>query len=98
MLMSLTTGAALMNPTLLFLRVSASLACLTATGLATSVHAGTQTTVVKAPVAAIALGPTKASVSINPTNPGAFGNRTVIVTRPVIAVGVPFKPARIVIR
>lgn len=80
-----------------FLPLAAAL-CLA--GLSSAgVNAATQTTVVAAPVAAIAIGNTSASVAINPARPGQVGNNTVVVGAPVIAIsGIPFVPAHIVIR
>ena len=73
--------------------------CLGLATLAGGAHAAGQVTVVHAPVTAIALGPTSASVAINPARPGRPLNSTGVIGAPVTAIsGVPFMPAHIVIR
>ena len=52
-------------------------------------HAETrQTTIVRAPIAAVAIGPTHASVEVNVNN-GA-SSHAVFVNKPLIAVSTPF--------
>ena len=51
-----------------------------------------QTTTIKAPVFALAIGPAKARVLINQVSarPGESVSRTVVVRKPVVAVALPF--------
>lgn len=61
-----------------------------------AVAAGAQTTsqtsIVRAPIAAIAIGPSTAIVSVNAR---AVGHHTVVVTKPLVAVATPLRPMRI---
>ena len=51
-----------------------------------------QTTIVRAPIAAIAFGPSTAQVSVNANR---NGHHTVVVTRPLVAMGTPLHSMRI---
>ena len=55
---------------------------------ATAGAQSTQTTIVRAPITAIAIGPSNASVDVNVNN--GNGSHTVIVRKPLIAVSVPW--------
>lgn len=61
-----------------------------------AVAAGAQTTsqtsIVRAPIAAIAIGPSTAEVSVNASR---RGHHTVVVTRPLVAVSTPLRSMRI---
>lgn len=80
-----------MNPSVAALAVVAMAAALLPTA-----QAATQTTVVRAPVTAVALGPSRATADINVVAANQLGGgRTVYVLKPVVAIGTPFKPAHI---
>ena len=58
------------------------------TALAAAAGAQTiQSTTVRAPIAAVAIGPSSASVNVNVNR---SGNHTVVVRKPLIAVSTPF--------
>lgn len=76
------------------IKVSFALAALAAVAAANAQTV--RTAIVKAPVAAIALGPTSASVLVN-VDPGG-GKRTVYVGKSLIAVSTPFWQQHIRVR
>ena len=65
---------------------TAVIALAPALALSVGAQTITQTTIVRAPIAAIAFGPSYASVDVN-VNRG--GNHTVVVKKPLVAVSTP---------
>lgn len=63
-----------------------------AAGAQTTSQTVTQTSIVRAPIAAVAFGPSTAEVSVNASR---SGHHTVVVTRPLVAVGTPLHSMRI---
>jgi hypothetical protein len=71
--------------------VGVALALLSAAGGAQT----TLTTTLKAPVTAVAIGPSRATVEINVARAGRTGSNHVSIRRPVTAIATPLRNVRI---